>query len=65
MGIITKEFIRECTVYSFIHLLLAIVTKLCTLPREERCAYPVKSTCASTTSQLPEHVGIDACHQLD
>ena len=35
-----------------------------TLSREERCGrrtYPVKSTCASTTSQLSERAGADAC----
>ena len=36
----------------------------CTLPREERCARranPVKSTCTSTTPQLSERAGADAC----
>ena len=35
-----------------------------TLPREERCARrtnPVKSTCTSTTPQLSERAGADAC----
>ena len=36
----------------------------CTLPGEERCARrtnPVKSTCTSTTPQLSERAGADAC----
>ena len=36
----------------------------CTLSREERCARrtnPVKSTCTSTTPQLSERAGADAC----
>ena len=36
----------------------------CTLPREERCGrrtISVKSTCTSTTPQLSERTGADAC----
>ena len=39
----------------------------CTLSREERCGRrtnPVKSTCTSTTPQLSERAGTDACSTL-
>ena len=49
------------------HLFSARLTygvNCCNMPREERCrrrTNPVKSTCTSTTHQLSERVGADAC----